>query len=61
MQIDTPSNSKMLKMILKKNDIECDIAENGLLAFEAVKAKGDSYDLIFMDFTMPIMVGTEVL
>jgi PleD family two-component response regulator len=26
---DTPSNSKMLSMVLKSRNIECDIAENG--------------------------------
>ena len=54
---DTPSNCKMLSMLLRGRDIESDIVENGRLAVQAVACKGP-YDFIFMDFTMPIMVST---
>jgi CheY-like chemotaxis protein len=54
---DTTSNRKMLEMVLKKRQIGCDMAENGQLAVDMVAAKGDEYDFIFMDFTMP---GTVV-
>ena len=54
---DTPSNCKMLSMLLRGRNIESDIVENGRLAVQAVACKGP-YDFIFMDFTMPIMVST---
>jgi CheY-like chemotaxis protein len=62
---DTASNCKMLKMLLKKKGIECDMAFNGREAVDAYKrALSDScvrraatiYEVIFMDYTMPIMV-----
>jgi CheY-like chemotaxis protein len=54
---DTPSNSKMLSMVLKSRNIECDIAENGQEAVDFMATQGDLYDFIFMDYTMPIMNG----
>lgn len=56
--IDTPSNSKMLSMLLRGRGILCDTASNGLEAVDLVKEQGEAYDLIFMDFTMPVMVST---
>jgi CheY-like chemotaxis protein len=56
---DTPSNSKMLSMVLKSRNIECDIAENGQEAVDLMAVNGDAYDFIFMDFTMPIMNGAD--
>jgi CheY-like chemotaxis protein len=56
---DTPSNSKMLSMVLKSRNIECDIAVNGQEAVDLMAAQGDQYDFIFMDFTMPIMNGAD--
>ena len=58
--IDTPSNSKMLSMLLRGRGIICDTASNGLEAVDLVKEQGESYDLIFMDFTMPVMVSIYV-
>jgi CheY-like chemotaxis protein len=64
---DTASNCKMLKMLLKRKGIECDMAFNGREAVDAYKrALSDScvrraatiYEVIFMDYTMPIMVRT---
>ena len=37
--------------------IRSDIAENGQEAVDAVLKKGDKYDVIFMDHTMPVMVS----
>ena len=56
---DTPSNSKMLSMLLRKRGVENDVAENGREAIDAIIRTGgasSSYDIIFMDFTMPVMV-----
>jgi CheY-like chemotaxis protein len=54
------SNSKMLKMLLSKKNVLCDLAFNGQEAVDAVVAKGDlsHYQVIFMDCAMPIKVGT---
>jgi len=54
---DIEMNRKIVLMMLKKKDIECDIAING---YEAVKAfQKKDYDIIFMDCQMPIMDGYE--
>jgi CheY-like chemotaxis protein len=50
----------MLKMLLRRQNISCDEAVNGSEGVEMVRKNGvdTAYDLIFMDFTMPIMVRT---
>jgi CheY-like chemotaxis protein len=45
-------------MLLKGRKIDCDFAENGQEAVETVAENGGSYQLIFMDFTMPILVSS---
>ena len=48
----------MLKMLLRRKNVACDEAANGSEGVEMVRKNGvDAYDLIFMDFTMPIMVS----
>lgn len=64
---DTASNCKMLKMLLNRKGIECDIANNGLEAVNVYKVpctdtgarRSAVYDVIFMDHTMPIMNGVD--
>eukprot|EP01035_Chromulina_nebulosa_P018459 gene18459-24167_t len=56
---DALSNRKILIMSLKKYNIDCDSAENGLIAVEKVKNETNKYSTIFMDYTMPIMNGAE--
>ena len=49
----------MLSMLLRKRGAENDVAENGREAIDAVSRSGgasSAYDIIFMDFTMPVMV-----
>ena len=58
--IDTPSNSKMLSMLLHSRGLKCDVADNGLNAVEIVEDRGDIIDFVFMDFTMPIMVSLDL-
>lgn len=54
---DSPMNRKMLQRMLKLFDVPSDAAEDGQIAVDMVKAKGPNhYDVIFMDFTMPVMV-----
>jgi CheY-like chemotaxis protein len=55
--IDTPSNSKMLAMLLKSRGVDSKVVVNGQLAVDAVTANTQKYDMIFMDFTMPVMVS----
>lgn len=52
---DNDINIKVLKMVLKNFNEDCDISKNGQLAVEATTNK--EYDLIFMDMQMPVMDG----
>jgi len=54
---DNKANQLFMKVILKKLNIEFEIADNGLIAFE--KFKTNKYDLLLMDENMPIMSGIE--
>ncbi|OUM62113.1 hypothetical protein PIROE2DRAFT_25806, partial [Piromyces sp. E2] len=45
------------KMLATYHKITADTADNGLEVLEALKKK--KYDLIFMDFHMPLMDGLE--
>ena len=45
---DTPSNRRMLQMVLNKRNIHCDVAQDGKEAVDMVAAHGDRYDFIFM-------------
>jgi signal transduction histidine kinase/CheY-like chemotaxis protein len=54
---DNLTNQMLMKVILGKQNIKFDIANNGKEAVEKFKLK--KYDLILMDESMPIMQGTE--
>jgi CheY-like chemotaxis protein len=54
---DNLVNQNVARMQLKKLGCRCDIAENGLLAFEAVQRRG--YDVVLMDCRMPELDGFE--
>lgn len=54
---DNKINQIVTKNILEKENLECDVVSNGLLAVEAVMKK--DYNLILMDLNMPIMDGFE--
>ncbi len=54
---DNPDNQNLAKMILEKAGYLVDVAENGELAINAVKAF--HYDVILMDVQMPVMDGFE--
>ena len=65
---DTPSNIKMLKVLLTRKGLVCDEASNGAMAVEMVRTSMDDrdyslggsavgYGLVFMDCNMPIMNG----
>ena len=54
---DNKINQKMIAKIMKKLDIRYTLAEDGLKAVEAAKAK--NYHIIFMDCLMPNLDGFE--
>eukprot|EP01034_Spumella_vulgaris_P001196 gene1196-biopygen1089 len=66
---DTLSIQKMTSMLLKKQGHTVTVAENGVVALELITidyfdraqdaAKGPRFDIVLMDFQMPIMDGLE--
>jgi signal transduction histidine kinase/CheY-like chemotaxis protein len=54
---DNKANQMFMSIILKKLDIDFDVANDGLEAIEAFKR--DRYDLILMDENMPNLNGIE--
>lgn len=54
---DNLINIKIADKILKQWNVKIDVAENGLVAIE--KYKLNTYDLILMDLSMPVMDGYE--
>ncbi|MEA5418830.1 ATP-binding protein [Spirulina sp. CCNP1310] len=59
---DNPVNQKLAKLMLHKIGYQVDVADNGLIALEALGQQ--AYDLIFMDMQMPKMDGltaTEII
>ena len=49
----------VIKKVLNNLNITCDEAENGLISIDLHK-EGKNYDLILMDYEMPVMDGHEV-
>ncbi|MHA1597307.1 MAG: response regulator, partial [Alphaproteobacteria bacterium] len=54
---DNPINQQLIKATIEAFGHQLEIAENGLLAIEAVKR--GNFDLVFMDVRMPEMSGPE--
>ena len=54
--VDSDSNRKMLRMLLKKLSVEADTAEDGREGVDKIMSNADHYQLVFMDNLMPIMV-----
>lgn len=54
---DMPLNQLLMKTLLDDFGFDRDIAENGQVAIEKLKAK--KYDIILMDLQMPVMNGFE--
>jgi len=54
---DNKANQMFMKIVLKKLELEFDIANDGVEAIQAYKSK--KYDLILMDENMPNMNGIE--
>jgi len=54
---DNEINMKVVRELLKPLQIKVDVAENGLVAIKKVSEK--HYDIVFMDYMMPVMDGIE--
>jgi len=54
---DNPVNQEVARDLLMAAGMECDLAENGQAAVDAVAA--GAYDLVLMDVQMPVMDGLE--
>lgn len=54
---DNKINQLITRKILEKQNVQCDVADNGDIAVD--KAKGMEYDLILMDIHMPGISGVE--
>eukprot|EP01041_Mallomonas_annulata_P000712 gene712-1368_t len=56
---DVVSNRRLLKYLLQHTGIECDEAEDGVMAVAAVQDDIYHYDMVFMDNQMPNMNGMD--
>lgn len=56
---DNEMNQLLIKKILKKIGLECDIANNGKEVLEYLEK--NRYNLLFLDLQMPLMDGRETL
>lgn len=54
---DNAVNVFLMKNFMKQWEIDYDVAENGMIAYELVQK--NEYDLILMDLQMPVMDGYE--
>lgn len=54
---DNPSNALVARTLLKRMGLEVDLAEHGQAAIEM--CKGEGYELILMDLSMPVMNGLD--
>jgi len=54
---DNQINVLLAKQFMKQWDVECDVAENGVIAYELIQT--NNYDLVLMDLQMPEMDGYE--
>jgi CheY-like chemotaxis protein len=56
---DEPVIGRILKRVLSADGYEVDIAENGLIAKEKIKAD-DNYDLFIFDVRTPVISGMQL-
>jgi len=56
---DVEMNRKMLKMLLGKEGVASEMAENGQIALDMVLSDVDKYSILLMDNQMPVMVGGQ--
>ena len=56
---DVEVNREIVLSLLELTELDIDIAENGLAAFDLFNKNPDAYEMIFMDVQMPEMDGYE--
>jgi CheY-like chemotaxis protein/two-component sensor histidine kinase len=56
---DIEINREIVQVLLEPWDVLVECAENGKIAVDMFREKGDEYDMIFMDVHMPEMDGYE--
>mmetsp|Transcript_18943 Transcript_18943/g.26114 ORF Transcript_18943/g.26114 Transcript_18943/m.26114 type:complete len:149 (+) Transcript_18943:280-726(+) len=56
---DVETNCKMLRMLLRKEGVLSEVAENGQIAVDLVLSDVDKYSLLLMDNQMPVVNGVE--
>ncbi len=56
---DIDYNALAMQAVLRRIGIESEVAPDGLLALEKLRAS--DYDVVFMDWNLPGMIGTEVV
>ncbi len=55
---DEYTNRKLMELLLERNGIGCDLAEDGVAALELFKQ--NEYALVLLDQYMPGLMGSEV-
>lgn len=58
---DSTTVSNLVRLSLKKADIECETAINGIEGLKKIKSRTPAYDLVLCDVNMPEMDGMEML
>jgi len=58
---DVETNCKMLRMLLRKEGVLSEVAENGQIAVDLVLSDVDKYSLLLMDNQMPVVVGSTII
>jgi CheY-like chemotaxis protein len=56
---DNDLNQMVIQELLKSLSLHCDLAANGEIALQKLKAQ--SYDLVLLDMQMPVMDGVETI
>jgi len=54
---DNQINVLLAKQFMKQWDVDCDVAENGVIAYQLIQT--NNYDLVLMDLQMPEMDGYQ--
>ena len=57
---DDKDISKLISLILKKEEIETEIINDPLMALKVLEKESDKYNLILLDIMMPNMSGVEL-
>jgi CheY-like chemotaxis protein len=58
---DSPAIQKILGRWFQRNDCDVDSALNGQLGVQAIQSADPPFDIVFMDFLMPVMDGLEAV